>query len=176
MKSFRAFLIENENSNLRIVRTRLNSKEVQRELNDHEKQLPLFNQIKNKGMDKEDRECRLYYDGETFVGYAILVEDMFAFDNTRNLKTDENAKSDLKTLNISDVEVPDNIRKDTSKPKYGQLILNGIFEESKKKYDGITLQANNDKLLEVYEKKYGFKPFDDKENTGNGMVKWLDEK
>lgn len=49
------------------------------------------------------------------------------------------------------------------------MILNEILNNQGEKYDGITLQAFNDKLLKYVYPKYGFI---DMKFGGNGMVKW----
>jgi hypothetical protein len=163
------FLNENANKfdDLKVIKTTLASKDAQEILNEFIDDLPIFQQVIKKGMSKVNRNIELYYDDNEFIGYYIYHFDHFKFDANKKI-VDDNEKSNYKTINIDDIEIRDSIRKDTSKPKYGKMILDKIIQYSKK-YDGMTLQANNDKLLKDVYPKYGFV---DLKTGGNAMVKW----
>lgn len=167
--SLSEFLNENINNfdDLKVIKTTLDSKEAQEVLNKFTFDLPIFQGVIEKGMSKVNRNTELYYDGDDFIGYYIYTFDHFKFDDNKK-PIDYDEKSSYKTLNIDDIEIRDSIRKDNTKPRYGKMILDKILQDGKK-YDGITLQANNDKLLKDVYPKYGFV---DLKYGGNGMVKW----
>jgi hypothetical protein len=162
------FLNENLSFNdLTVIKTELTSKDAQNTLNKYLYDLPIFQGVIKKGMSKVNRKTELYYDGDEFIGYYIYSFNHFKFDKDKN-PIDFDGKSSYNTINIDDIEIRDSIRKDTNKPKYGKIIIDKILDDGKK-YDGITLQANNEKLLKDVYPKYGFV---DLKYGGNGMVKW----
>lgn len=164
MKTFKQFI----NEELKISKCNLTDKNVQDILTKYIDDLPIFRGIVEKGMSKVNRNTELYYDNGEFIGYFIYVTNHFNFDENKN--PIEGNKSSFRTLNISDIEIRDSIRKDKTKPRYGKMIIDKILEDAKKKYDGVTLQANNDELLTKIYPKYGFV---DMKYGGNGMVLWF---
>lgn len=170
IKKFNDFINETVNNfnELKVIKTTLNSNESQEVLNKHIDDLPIFKEIVEKGMSMINRNIELYYDGDEFVGYIIYTFDYFIFDKNKNPIETDDEDSVYKTLHINDIEIRDSIRKDSSNPRYGKMILDNIINVGKK-YDGITLQANNDKLLTDVYPKYGFVNMN---FGGNGMVKW----
>jgi len=164
LKTFKQFI----NEELKISKCNLTDKNVQDILTKYIDDLPIFRGIVEKGMSKVNRNTELYYDNGEFIGYFIYVTNHFNFDENKN--PIEGNKSSFRTLNISDIEIRDSIRKDKTKPRYGKMIIDKILEDAKKKYDGVTLQANNDELLTKIYPKYGFV---DMKYGGNGMVLWF---
>ena len=164
MKTFKQFI----NEELKISKCNLTDKNVQDILTKYIDDLPIFRGIVEKGMSKVNRNTELYYDNGEFIGYFIYLTNHFNFDENKN--PIEGNKSSFRTLNISDIEIRDSIRKDKTKPRYGKMIIDKILEDAKKKYDGVTLQANNDELLTKIYPKYGFV---DMKYGGNGMVLWF---
>lgn len=165
MKTFKQFV----NEELKISKCNLIDKNVQQTLTKYINDLPIFRGILEKGMSKVNRNTELYYDNGEFIGYYIWVENYFKFDENK-IPSYEGKDSAYNTLNISDIEIRDNIRKDKTKPRYGKIIIDKILEDARKKYDGVTLQANNDELLTKVYPKYGFV---DMKYGGNGMVLWF---
>ena len=164
MKTFKQFI----NEELKIYKCNLTDKNVQDTLTRYINDLPIFKGIVEKGMSKVNRNTELYYDNGEFIGYYIYVINHFNFDE--NKKPIDGDDTSFQTLNISDIEIRDSIRKDKTKPRYGKMIIDKILEDAKKKYDGVTLQANNDELLTKIYPKYGFV---DMKYGGNGMVLWF---
>ena len=164
MKTFKQFI----NEELKISKCNLTDKNVQDILTKYIDDLPIFRGIVEKGMSKVNRNTELYYDNGEFIGYFIYVTNHFNFDENKN--PIEGNKSSFRTLNISDIEIRDSIRKDKTKPRYGKMIIDKILEDAKKKYDGVTLQANNDELLTKVYPRYSFV---DMKYGGNGMVLWF---
>jgi len=140
----------------------------QKILNKYETDLTIFSEMKTKGMDKVDRNVNLYFDAKNnFVGFLVFNENHLSFDkNKKVLGFDVDSK--LNTVNIADVEVKKSIR-DKIKG-VGKNILDDFISSCKGKYDGITLQAHNDKLKKDYYPRYGFI---DLKMGGNAMVLWL---
>ena len=164
MKTFKQFI----NEELKISKCNLTDKNVQDILTKYIDDLPIFRGIVEKGMSKVNRNTELYYDNGEFIGYFIYLTNHFNFDENKN--PIEGNKSSFRTLNISDIEIRDSIRKDKTKPRYGKMIIDKILEDAKKKYDGVTLQANNDELLTKVYPRYSFV---DMKYGGNGMVLWF---
>ena len=148
----------------------LNADWVQSTLNRYLDDLPLFNQIMDKGMNKTSRKIRMYFAHGEFIGYLIYVPNFFKFDENRKLLPDENKASSFKTLNINDIEVRKSIRENKDNPRYGRDIINNFINLASSKYDAITLQANNTELIDYYKKTFKFLNL---KTPDNRMVLWL---
>lgn len=107
------FLNENAKNfnNLKVIKTKLNSKQSQEILNKYINDLPVFKTVVEKGMSKANRNIELYYDQNEFVGYYIYTFNYFKFDINKK-PIDFNKESSYNTLNINDIEIRDSIRKD----------------------------------------------------------------
>lgn len=147
----------------------LNEKEFQETLSKYLYDLPLFQQVVDKGKNKTKRVIRMYYDNDIFIGYLIYVSNHMKFNKKREFKYDKK-KSSFNTININDVEIRESIRTDKNNPRYGNKIISDFINEMRHHYDGITLQGNTNWHLNYYEKNYGFV---DLKSGGNEMVLWF---
>lgn len=169
MISFRKIYTESI-QDLTVKKTLLTDSKVQEILSKYIDDLPLFQQMVRKGTSKTNRNIELYYDNDEFIGYYIFDKNIFAFDKNKKPIEGEDTPSEFNTLHILDIEVRESIRRDKSRERYGKTIINNIIKNAKGKYDGITLQANNDYLLNTLYPSYGFV---DLNFGGNLMVLWL---
>lgn len=121
---------------------------------------PFFYAQLKKNPDLKNEKFRLYYDsnGRVIAYFAWRETDewsreLFGFD----------------TIRFIDMEVAKNKRGSGLSKK----LLNDFISKFKGKK--ITLQANTDSLINLY-KKYGFHIYKNKEDYGNLMINWADNK
>jgi hypothetical protein len=149
---------------------------IQKTLHDHKSELEIFRSMVEKGNSSDNRPTDLYFDDGGFIGFIVYGrENYFKFDDDGQLKDIpddvefDSVESVFNTTHLFDVEVRRSIRENKSLPRYGGMILDEFFKNSLKKYDGVTLQAFNDGLINYYKSVHGFI---DLRGGGNGMVKW----
>lgn len=168
MKNYLTFLNESIlTEKLTTKEYKVSDAESQSILEKYETELDVYKNMKEKGMDKTDRDIIFYYSVEEFIGFLVYNENQQNFNEEKERTDDE--ESFYNTLNIADVEIRKTVRKNKENPRFGGIILTDFINNKLNNYDGITLQAQNDYLLNIYYPKYGFI---DLKSGGNAMVKW----
>lgn len=171
-------LIKEELSNLHMKQTTLKDNEAQKLLHTYKDDLPLFKYMIEKGISNTNMPVSLFFDNNNeFIGYIVSIINFYKFNKKKQLDAWTANKSAFNTINISDVEVRDSIRKDKSRPRYGKEIIDDFLQSMKSQYDGITLEAAEPPLIDYYA-RYGFQliPDDMKHKRaaeGDVMVLWF---
>ena len=160
----------NTKSNLKIIKTILSSNIAQKYLNNYVSELSIFQKMKIKNVDKTDREINLYFNNDEFIGFLVTKENHFNINKNKEI-IGIGGNSVYSSIIIAYIEVRKSIRENKDNPRFGKLILDDFISENEKKYDAITVQAENDYLSNVYYPKYGF--IDAKTKIGlNTMIRW----
>ena len=163
------YLEEDIINSLKSKAFKLDNAEAQEIMTSNSKRFKLWNEIVEKGKSKDpNRFIEIYVQSNVPFVYLIYGDDYFTVikDNDGSVKASWEGKSNVKTKHIFDIEVASD-KGDELKGIGAEIIKDFIKQSKTKGYDYITLQANNDYLLNKYYPELGFKPF--KEDVGNGM-------